>query len=338
MPVLTIPERADHLRSTFFQRPDRIADPLYVITPIFNPVRFRSRWKLYQDFETMCQHSGVILYTAEVAFGDRRHAITQEDNPHHIQLRTKHELWLKENVINIAVARLPSNWKYVAWIDSDTRFVRDDWANETIHRLQHYAAVQMWTQYQDLNYEQELVGTANSFISMYMKSGYKVLKSKVNKGYPYPHGYPYMGYPGAPGLAWAMRRDAWDMLDGGLLDVCILGAGDWYMAFGLVQALKGLVDRRNTKAYRDKIYKWGEYAKALNKNIGVVPGLALHYWHGPKQMRKYKTREQILIDAQFNPDTDMHKDWQGLYQLTNRSIQLRDEVRQYFHERQEDQL
>lgn len=339
MPQYAVPPKADHLRSTFFQRPDRLEDPLYVITPIFNPVRYRSRWRLYQDFETMCQHSGAVLYTAEVAFGDRRHAITIEGHPQHIQLRTSHELWLKENVINAAIARLPQSWKYVAWIDADTRFVRDDWANETIHQLQHYAAVQMWSQYQDLNSKQELIGTANGFVSMYQQAGYTVKMPKKSEGYyPGVFGYAAKGYPGAPGLAWAMRRDAWNQLDGGLLDVCILGAGDWYMAFGLVGALEGLVNRRNTKAYKDRIYRWGEYAKALRKNIGVVPGLALHYWHGPKPLRKYKTREQILIDTQFDPDRDLHKDWQGLYQLSSRSIPLRDAVRQYFHEREEDQL
>jgi hypothetical protein len=319
---------------TLFQRPDHIADPLYVVTPVFNPVRFRSRWKLWEDFEKMCADAGAILYTVEVAFGERAHAITSADNPRHIQLRTSHELWLKENAINVGVSRMPASAKYIAWIDSDVRFARDDWANETLHRLQHYAAVQMWSQYQDLTTDHELIGTASSFMQRYEEQGFKV-KSGPGQSYYY---YGGKGYPGAPGLAWAMRRSAFDQL-GGLLDVCVLGAGDWYMAHALVGALKsGIVSKKNHPRFRQSIFQWAERAKALRRNIGVVPGLALHYWHGPKSKRKYGTREQILIDTQFNPDVDVRRDWQGLYQLSSRSIPLRDRVRQYFHERNEDQL
>ena len=38
---------------------------------------------------------------------------------------------------------------------------------------------------------------------------------------------------GATGGAWAFRRSALEAV-GGLLDICILGHGDWSIAFGLV--------------------------------------------------------------------------------------------------------
>src|SRR4051812_49367686 len=99
-----------------FRRPDQVSAPLYVVTPIFNPVRYRSRWKLYEDFARRVEQAGAILYTVEVAFGERAFAVTEAGHPRHIQLRTDHELWLKENIINVGVARLPHDWKYVAWV------------------------------------------------------------------------------------------------------------------------------------------------------------------------------------------------------------------------------
>ena len=36
-----------------FERPDRVDGPLWVVTSVFNPIRYRSRWRLYMDFRKM---------------------------------------------------------------------------------------------------------------------------------------------------------------------------------------------------------------------------------------------------------------------------------------------
>jgi hypothetical protein len=326
--------RSDHLRPTLFQRPDRLADPLYVVTTVFNATRWRSRWKLYEDFAKMVAEAGAILYTVEVAFGERAFAVTSPTNPRHVQLRTKDELWLKENAINVGVGRLPATWKYVAWVDADVVFARGDWANETLHQLQHYAVVQMWSQFQDLTSDHELVGTAHGFMANYL-NGVQAPKD-WRPGYPY--GYAAGGYPGAPGLAWACTRTAWNTF-GGLLDICILGACDWYMAWGLIGQLERVLNPKYTTGYLNRLRRWQRNAAPLQHNIGVVPGLALHYWHGAKAGRKYQTRDQVLIRRAFDPDHDLWFDWQGLYQLRvedARTRGLRDDLRTYFRERDED--
>jgi len=38
-----------------------------------------------------------------------------------------------------AVARLPSDWKYVAWVDADVNFTNPHWVRVTVQQLQHYA-------------------------------------------------------------------------------------------------------------------------------------------------------------------------------------------------------
>ena len=330
-----------------FVRPDHIADPLYVITPVFNSQRFRSRWRLYADFRKMCADAGVILVTIEIAFGERDFVATTKDHPWDIQLRTANEIWLKEAAINLAVQRLPLDWKYMAWVDADCHFARYDWANETIHLMQRYPVIQMWSQLHDLNSEFELQGTNKSFGSVWVKNG-SLVGGDLSQ--PYPKEYagttekPFKpGYPGAPGLAWAMRREAWDQL-GGLIDYGILGAGDWYMA----HALTGQLDRvcpRNGGALAEKMHQWQDNAAAsrwqdrpVQGNLGVMPGVVLHYWHGPKANRLYGSREQILVRNGYNPDLDLRRDWQGLYQLTNRVPQLRRDIQGYFSQRSEDAL
>jgi hypothetical protein len=334
--------RVDHTHETLFQRPDTLPYPLHVITTVFNSPRFRSRWRLYEDFAKMVAEAGAILYTVEIAFGDRAFSVTQPDNPRHVQLRTQHELWLKERAINLGIQRLPPQThplEGVAWVDADVSFVRDDWANETLHRLQHYEFVQMWSQFQDLTSEHELVGTAHSFMAGYL-SGWEGWE-RNGPGYYYPVAAAGKKYPGAPGLAWAARRSALSVT-GGLLDTCILGSGDWYMAWALVGALDNNQVREGFHPeYRKAIYEWQRRARRLHRNVGLVPGLALHHWHGLKSGRLYRTRDEILVETQFDPTTDIRPDWQGVWQLDvhdDRTIQLRDRVRGYFHGRKEDAL
>lgn len=323
---------------TLFQRGDQIDAPLYVVTPIYNPRRWRSRWKLYEDFAVRVEHAGAVLYTIEVAFGDRRHVIASADNPRHIQLRTSYELWLKERLINLAVQRLPSDWKYVAWVDADVQFARPDWANETIHQLQHYPFVQMWSHYQDLTADYRPLHTSDSFAYRYVNG----LEQPTLRDGDFDY-YGYYGatsgqkvYPGAPGLAWACTRQAFDTV-GGLLDTCILGAGDWYMAHALVGRLNEMSMRSKfTPAYKAAMLEWAERAQALKHNIGYVEGLAQHYWHGPKAKRGYKTRDQILVDHEYNPQRHLKPDWQGLWQLDADALGLRDDIRRYFTNRDED--
>ncbi|HEV8445462.1 MAG TPA: hypothetical protein VGQ44_01535 [Gemmatimonadaceae bacterium] len=324
---------------TLFQRPDRVADPLYVLLPVSNSARYRTRWKLYEDAVKMCTEAGAIPYTVEVAFGHRAFAITQADNPQHVQLRTSHEFWFKEHACNLGARHLPPTAKYLAYIDTDTRFARDDWANETVQRLQHYACVQMWSEYHLLDADYHLIGSSPSLMASYLH-GWPRNTPHVGTTYPYPRAGK-VPWPGPPGLAWAWRKDAWDAV-GGLLDVCILGSADTYMAFGLLARLTDdLVSPTFSPGYRRAIYRWQERAAVLLRNVGVVPGLALHYWHGSMKSRGYSTRNQILIANQFDPHEDLMRDHQGLYQLRvrdARTIAIRDGCREYLASRNEDQV
>src|ERR1051326_7805404 len=106
--------------------------PLYVVTCISNPIRYRTRYHLYRQFEKYIANSGAILYTIEQSFGKRDFEVTDPDNPHHIRVTTSHELWYKECLLNLAMHKLPQDWEYVAWIDADISFAREDWVYETL--------------------------------------------------------------------------------------------------------------------------------------------------------------------------------------------------------------
>lgn len=314
-----------------------IKEKLYVITVISNPARFRVRYDLYRKFAKHMHDSGAVLYTVEAAFGEREFEITDKRNAHHIQLRTKSELWHKENMINIGISRLPSDWKYVAWIDADVHFLHPDWVQETIHALQHYDVVQVWSEAHDLNPQLHSFRSYKSFCACYLESINQPFDKEWNNGIsadnyaskPYWHS----------GYGWGSTRIAIDHL-AGLIDFAILGSADHHMALGLIgdmdRSMPGVIGKGH---YYQMLKEWEARAERyIRRNIGVVPGTILHYWHGKKSTRRYNDRWKILMRDDFDPDLDLKKDSQGLYQLTDRNRKLRDDLRFYFRQRDEDSI
>lgn len=327
-----------------------VSSPLYVVTVISNPQRFYSRYRLYQAFEKMCADAGAVLYTVELALRDRHHEVTQHDNPRHIQLRSPSELWHKENLINIGIGRLPENWEYVAWIDADVQFARPDWVVETIHQLQHFKIVQMFSHAQDigpqhdLGPDQKLSRPFQSFLCSFLEGepleGWSAVARKPGPGKP-----DHSGYAGGAkwwlwhtGYAWAARRSALADL-GGLGDIAALGSADHHMAAALVGRVDDTIAQGMAPNYFDYWHRWQERAQRfINGNFGYVPGLLIHNWHGAKVNRKYVDRWRILLDEKFDPHHDLKYDPQGVLTLTDRNPRLRSKIQAYFRQRNEDSV
>jgi hypothetical protein len=313
---------------------------LYVVTMLENPLRWRSRYLNYWAFEHHVEASGGILYTAEIAFGERHFEVTEAGNPRHLQLRTEaepwnYELWHKEGALNLLIQRLPAEAMYIGWIDCDVQFARPDWCQETLHLLQHYQVLQMFSHTQDLGPDGELLGRSEGFVSKYHELA-KSTGGAARRPYPYYYYYGRQGLWIHPGFAWAVRRDALNHL-GGLVDWAILGSGDWLMA----SALFGDVDRALNPGfhqnYRELAHIWQDRAeKHIRRNVGHLPGLVLHRWHGRKADRQYDRRWELLVKTQFDPINDLKRDVQGLYALSDPSMALREGIRKYAHSRNED--
>lgn len=292
-----------------------------------NPGRYNSRRNLFNNFRrTVGAMPNVVLHVAEATYGDLPFEVTDPCHPYDYQFRGRSVLWLKENLLNLAVARFPKDWKYGAYVDGDCTFTRYDWALETIHQLQHYDWLQLFTQYTDLGPNHEVLATNTSCVKRHLD----------NLGIPRNY------TKGATGLAWGFTREAFDAV-GGFMDRCILGSADWHMALGLigepdrspeVQEMRGPGAR-----YSDYIRIWQERAnKAFRHNVGVLDNYITHHFHGPKVFRQYGERWKILQANNYDPYTDIFPDWQGLHQLTPEKPRLRDGIRGYFAARSEDDI
>jgi hypothetical protein len=211
--------------------PTRPSD-LHVIAVISNPVRYNTRTRLFRDFMDMMELSGATLWVVEAVHGNRPPSVAKHGHPHHIIVRCDHELWLKENLINIGAAHLPRDAKYIMWMDADIEFQRDDWALETIETLQNYAVVQPFSHVVDYGPHHQILQTHKGFAYCYNMG--EQLGSNNKLGGWKKYGGPYWH----PGYAFAYRTEAWNAV-GGMLDRAIAGAGDYHMACGLIGQAPG---------------------------------------------------------------------------------------------------
>lgn len=310
---------------------------LHVCTMVSNPVRYASRPQLFEKFRAQNEGEHIVHWTVEIAYGKRPFSVTQRDNRHHLQIRTSHEIWHKENALNLLFAHVLSedpDAEYFAWVDADVTFARPDWAYETIQQLQHFDVVQMFSHAQDVGPKCEPIGKqpAKGFVWSYYNEP-AFMRSPARFGY---------SVDGHPGYAWAARRSALDAF-GGLIDFAICGGADRHMACGLI----GTIERSTptiTKTidelapnFRAGLYLWQERALALQKNVGYVDGLLNHHWHGKKKDRKYGDRWRVYTENGYDPLRHLCRDSQGLYQLTG-TAKLRDDLRSYFRARNEDSI
>ena len=273
---------------------------LHVAVAYSNPMRWASRRVLMNEFrEHMRASANVVLHVGELAYGD-------------------------------------------------FHMTRRDWALEAIHQLQHYDLVQLFSSYSDLSSEHRPFRMMPSFAFNYVKGTTsaeyrKTLRAAAGAPYVYyggqavkAGGKPAAWPVGATGGAWAFRRSAFDAV-GGLLDTCILGSADWHMAFGLVGAVDAAAELRHcSRPYVDAVLRWQARAATLKQNIGYVDNHAIHYFHGSKLARAYGSRWRILLDNQYDPRTDVSRDWQGVLKLAGNKPRLRDQIRAYFRDRNED--
>lgn len=295
---------------------------LHVIAVLSNPCQYKRRVSLMQDFIRRMEFENCVkLYVVELAYGDHPFSVTSSNCPHHLQLRCDSVLWHKENMINLGIQRLlPSDWKAVAWIDSDIDFENNDWALDTLKVLNGCRdIVQLFSHALDMDANQGILNVFNSF------------SFKYERGMPYtvkPNNYWH------PGYAWACTRTAYARM-GGLFDLGVLGSGDHIMSMCLMNRGLTSVSKDMHEEYKHAIVEFQNKVKQLR--LGYVPGVIRHFFHGSKANRKYVERNQILLKHGWRPSM-VSRDSSGLWKYNSLfSNAFRQDVMQYFAQRNEDE-
>ncbi len=299
---------------------------LYLLTSIFNPSNYQSRPKLYNEFaKRMDRTDGVELYTAEVAIGNQPFQVTERHNRRHCQFRSNDVLWFKENLLNLAVKKLPSDWKYCAWIDSDLTFARPDWPEATVEMLDKHKIGQSFSHCSTLDRDHVSFATHKGFC--FQRYKHKNDPSLVpEKNYNSWH----------CGYTFAFTREAYEYI-GGFLDFAILGSADFHMSRCFFGKSREALRSPITEDYEQKIIEWGKNAEEVGKDVGYVSGTCLHAHHGSVSNRNYQNRVNILIRNNYCPSKDISYDECGLIKL-NRDLDdpIRKDIMEYFNSRNED--
>lgn len=366
---------------------ERQKSRVWVIAAVSNPAQWKSRYALYRQFRThITEELGVNLCTIECALGAGGfHAIPEgpDDDPDvaavlrtvgaagaagaagytaigktrgrakvqtlDVRVRNQSWIWLKENLMNVAVKHLPSSAEYLLFCDADIRFCNPHVIEEMIYALSGgtFAVVQPFETCADLGHEGQILAVHQSFGSCHAKgmTWNPVIKKKSGS-----NGVAYGVYDRVadtrgpffhawhPGYCMAMCKKTYVKL-GGLLEVGVAGAGDHHMMTAMIGRSAESYPSTVGAGYKAAVTRWEERAaKYVRGNLGFVPGTIHHAHHGPKKNRAYIARWNILTKNAFDPDRDVSTNADGVLELSSGNKGLRDDLRRYFLSRNEDDV
>lgn len=294
---------------------------LYVVLPYFNYCKFEQRTKLFVEFvqrNWMIKNLRLVIVEG---FVDTPVLPSFSHNVmYHIKVKLRDQVWIKENLINIAIRYLPKDWKYVSWIDADLTFLNENWVNDTINLLKTFDVVQLFQTAINMGPDGEAMKIDQGFGFMATRSGRPYHK---NAKYGFWH----------PGYAWAIRRSTFDTW-GGLLDIGILGSGDRHMALSLIEKGDYSYHGGVSEEYKKAVLEFQN--KCTGMKLSYVPGTIMHHFHGSLKDRQYVDRWLILVKHDYKPYIDTYYDSNHVLRLTESGKRMQSDILDYFWERKED--
>lgn len=331
----------------------------WVVACVSNPARYKTRYALYRQFRRhVLEDLRVGLVTVECALGDLDFQVTasrcedarrtcthgaHRNGVPFVDVRVRNDtwMWLKENLWNVGAQHLPHDCEYVMFCDADIRFDDPRVVHETIVALQTHGVVQPWYHCLDLGPKNEVLQVHQSFLSCYCQGlEWKPSKKRDGDGTEYYQRRDRRGIANLwhPGYCVAWRRSVLSQMQ--LLEVGVLGAGDHHMMGALVGECRMTLPSGIHPEYAAAVERWQRLAdRVVRRNVGFVHATISHLWHGAKAKRRYVERWAILTDGDgFDPTRDVYKNTYGVLELDPERVGLRDAIRRYLSQRDEDSV
>jgi len=319
----------DFFRNTFLYRNKyKTHSEAVIIACYFNPQRNPYRLIAFREFYNSIKHLNHHIVEC-VIDGSKPELVDEFPSLNITRVFTKNLLWHKESLLNGIIEKLPTEFKYVFWVDTDVIFTNKRWLVDGVKDLQTNNLVQPFEycvhleQDQrepnfDMTHEYEFA----TDVSRKHPNVWKSFGSRHYQGGSANHIYDVHGHVG---FAWGARRDVFNRIL--LYDKALIGGADHIIA----HAGAGHINHTCiTKSFTDDIAavnKWSEeFYRVVKGKIGFVKGDLYHIWHGDIKKRQYLRRVQ-----EFTPQTKqiVEKDKNGLYVTHDDSY-----VKKYFDERE----
>lgn len=296
---------------------------LWAITSFFNPAGYRRRLLNYRRFRAALR---IPLAAVELSFNGSWE-LAHDDADILVRVADGDVMWQKERLLNLVLAQLPPECRYVAWIDGDVLMQDSRWPERAVQALATTPVVQLFSTVRHVgNSGSAVAGAADRAQSAAacVLGGQppSVIVGTMNT---YAHGY-----------ALAARRDVLERH--GLYDRCVIGGGDTALlgaAYGVPEVIAE--GWRMSAAQRDHYSRWAAGFHAdVRGRVGALGGEIHHLWHGDLADRRYGLRHADLEPHRFDPNLDIHLGSDGAWRWAGDKPGLHALLRDYFRDRHED--
>ena len=295
---------------------------LAIVSCFFNPQQFQNPvdnyHRYYEGLGDLQKH----LWTIELAFDEDPFQLPA--GPQMLRVRgqrSRHNLWQKERLLNLAAAQVPLGYGSIAYSDSDFIYENPLWYEQAREALLSSEAVQLFS---DIVW----LGSEPGTIAREQRKSWAGAISQRGK-------------PGegllSPGGAWAFKRAFWPIPDSH-----IMGGGDTLLLWSML----GRIDHGSLGNMSDSWARsWAagsvEIFKKIRSRVSAVDGRVSHLFHGDLADRQYHDRWKILRESEFDPAIDIETDPEtGIWQWSDVAIETKPEmvsrVADYFKKRNED--
>ena len=287
------------------------------ITAFFNPTHSKKRVENLRQFAAGVRGQGLKLMIVELTFGGQE--ARAEDCDKLVSLTGGALCWQKERLLNIGLDNLPLDCDRVAWLDGDILFQNEFWAVEAWEALNHYSLLQLF---------ERVVSDGEPSMGM-------VAHKHVTRGQRFIGGQALADACfGRSGYAWAARREVLDRC--GFYDRCIVGGGDAVLGYAAYNRMwPTLAQAREIFSpwqFLDIAMWLEQFHKAVQGNVGFIPGTILHLDHGSQAGRAYGTRTEILKAHEFRP-SDVLASESGPWIWGSQKYEMHAAIEQYFERR-----
>jgi hypothetical protein len=301
---------------------------IWAITSYFNPEKYKIKYENYLLFREKIRENNIPLLTVECSFTED---FELDDLSDIIKIKSKDVMWLKEQLLNIALNHLPRDCDKFVWLDCDIYFENENWAKEINNLLNSKPILQPFSTAYRLPCGHREFSNAgeywNSFASVYARVPNLFFNGNFDS-----HGH--------SGFVWAARREIFS--EHGLYDACIIGSGDHAMSHAFAGDWASPCIKRIFGGNKFHILHFQNWAKKvypkIKAKIGYLEGSIYHLWHGETENRKYVSRNKMLANLGFEPDKDIYKNSNGLYEWTGNKPELKKFCKDYFAGRKEDSV
>lgn len=294
------PDIPDHL--------DVDVSELAIVCVHFNPCAYEKPRSNNQAFRSALGELSHRVWSAELSFDGEFHT-----NPtFSLQGDRANLCWQKEAMINLVIRQLPPHIQYVAWIDQDLIFDNPRWAEQAVYLLQNgHCAVQLFR-------SMRLTDAAGKIARTIPGNAAKAAAGDA--------------YGGAPGFAWAARRDFLERV-GYLVDNNIVGGGDQLFAAAVLNQQPRHLHRHPPAIMHHNMDWWQRVRADMTHHrlqASYVPGSPIHLFHGERKDRQYVERQQLIQDLKSE---EVLRNENGLIICPER---LRKPIAGFFARRQDD--